>query len=403
MHAKFKKISNPIAIILLFILVDILCENFIGLVYSEQTKIQDLFLLFGFMLMQIIFAPIQSGFSDYFGRKKSLVFSLGCSLFSLVILLIYYVKIVPSFILLLLIMLIKGIFGNTLPLSLAAIADTQNKNYRFSFALSSGTYAIAYLVLLSAENIISNLIWPILFLIILFLFTVLVSLFIFKDKEDATSLKSVETTNPLVAKKVPSFFSLFKKEDSLILKDLKHKPTRNALIAFLLWEVSIYSILISQLDFQVNKATHIGEWMMLGYLAGVIFLKFSTRAKDSTIIKSGFYISFFSLTIYFIAYPFLKDMSYLLKFCYFTHTFGNAFLSSSLLAILAKQRKPHQQGKIYGLVDSFDTIAFLLGTIAIMIYTYLGLDPIWMLAFSFLVFAPSYFFMRELQEDQKLV
>lgn len=54
--------------------------------------------------------------------------------------------------------LLKGVAGNTLPLALAGIADTQDKNYRFSFALSSGTYAIAYLLLIFTTNIFNKLI-----------------------------------------------------------------------------------------------------------------------------------------------------------------------------------------------------------------------------------------------------
>src|SRR3989338_7599324 len=75
-----KPLYLPIFLIVLFILADILFENYLGIVYSEQLKKTELILFLAFVIMQILFAPIQSGLSDLYGRKKSLLISLTLSL-----------------------------------------------------------------------------------------------------------------------------------------------------------------------------------------------------------------------------------------------------------------------------------------------------------------------------------
>lgn len=44
------------------------------------------------------------------------------------------------------------------------------------------------------------------------------------------------------------------------------------------------------------------------------------------------------------------------------------------MSILAKERHPEEQGKIYGLIDATDAIGFLLSTIVIMLYRAIDID-----------------------------
>lgn len=79
-----------ISLVFIFILVDVLCENFIGIAYNERSRLEASLFFLGFGILQILFAPLQSATSDVYGRKKSLVISLSFSLVSL--LLIYFFK-----------------------------------------------------------------------------------------------------------------------------------------------------------------------------------------------------------------------------------------------------------------------------------------------------------------------
>lgn len=69
-------------------------------------------------------------------EKKSLIISISFSVLSLVLVFLYTKKILFSFYTLGVILLMKGLCGNTVPISWAAIADTQKRDFRFSLTLS---------------------------------------------------------------------------------------------------------------------------------------------------------------------------------------------------------------------------------------------------------------------------
>lgn len=369
-------------LVIIFIFADIVCENFISIVYDKQSQTTQFFFFLSFALMQIFFAPLQSGLSDLYGRRKSLIVTLSFSLLSLVLIFIFNQK-VMFFPFLILASISKGALGNTLPISLAVMADIREKNYRLSFAFSTAAYAFAYLLLASAtERVSNNQINN--YLILLFILLIAICIKSFKDIEDRGRGISKSSSD--------SILFVLKNEAKLIVRDLKHSPTAKALAAFFLWETSLYSILLTQVDFQINKATHIAQAMMCGYLLGVLILIFSQKAKDSKIIKIGYYISFLSLIPYFLLYKIVEDLNSLVKICYFFHSLGNAFLSPALLSMLAKEKKAHERGRIYGLTDSVDTCGYLLAALAIIAYNALKLERIYLISFSFLTFAISWMF-----------
>lgn len=382
---KQKKIV--MLLIFLFIFSDILCENFIGIIYNKEPQIAEFFLFFSFVLMQIVFAPIQSGMSDIYGRRNSLIVSLSFSLLSLIFLLIFN-NLTPLIFLVILATLAKGVIGNTLPISLAFIADTQGKNYRIAFAFATAAYALAYLILASVIDLIS-LKQSNLCLILLFLFLIMICFSLFNKTESKVRKINKDKSSSII--------SVCKNESRLIVKDLSHIPTSKALAAFFLWETSLYSILISQVDFQLNKQTHIAQWMMFGYLLGVFVLLFLRKIEDRKIIILGYCTSFFSLVPYFLLFRIVENQNELLRICYFLHALGNAFLSPALLSILAKERNAHEQGRIFGLVDSVDTLGFLCAALAIMLLNFLKLELIYLITFSFLTFALSWIFYSRFQ------
>lgn len=380
-----------LTLIITFILGDIICDNYGLQVFNTQTSVHEFFLVTGLLVMQIFASPIQAGFSDYYCRKRSLIVSLSASLVSLVLVLLYSQKVLPFFLILVFISLFKGLLGNTIPLSWAALADTQQKDLRFSLAMSTGSYAIGYLLLTTFNQYFTG-IEANLAAIGIFAILVLLCANLFKDVRDKNKAA-------IRSEKSVSFVEIYKSQTASVMQDLKRVSTRNGLTAFMFWEISLYSILLLLVDFQTSYPGTTAA-MMIGYLAGVVILKFFKKVPDDTFIKIGYGMSVFFLGIYFIFFPFLKDISGMLSFCYFFYTMGNAFLCPTFLHLLSKERKPDHQGKVFGLIESADTLAFLIASVVILGYKYLQIDLIFMVGFSALTFAFSWFPYRIYQRTR---
>lgn len=383
---------------------DIICENFLVIVNNKQSHLFSTLVLFGLLTLQIIFSPLQSGFSDFFGRKRSLVISLIVS-FLAIVLAFFYMNTIGLGLILIMSNLIKGLWGNTIPISFAAIADTQKEDYRGSFALASGIYAIAFVTFILvnhfsfSENILAYIVGS----------TVLISIFscitLFKDVEDKTAHLPYRKNQHLKKGFLAQILFVSKKEISLIVKEMSQPLTRKALVSYLLWETSMYSILISEVDLFRGKSHNFALFMMIGYLIGVIFLKLKwvKDIEDRKILRIGYLISFFSLFPYFILYYFFGDNNAILGVSYFFHALGNAFLSPTVITILVKGRSSHDQGKLLGLVESSDTVSFLVSTCIVMILVLFNIPIFYLILISFVFFSVSWVFYRDLvAESEKL-
>jgi hypothetical protein len=87
-------------LLILFILADILCDNFLLQKFNNDTGFKSFSILIGFLCLQIVISPLQAGFSDFYCRKKSLIVSLSASLLSLSFIFLYDQKIASYAILL---------------------------------------------------------------------------------------------------------------------------------------------------------------------------------------------------------------------------------------------------------------------------------------------------------------
>jgi MFS family permease len=377
---KTSKVYLPL--LLIFIFGDVLCDNSIFRSFHNESYLEQILLFLGALLLQVVSAPIQAGLSDFYGRRVSLIFSLFFSCSALLLQYLVRIDFFHSFAVIFLLSCAKGMFGNTLPLAWASIADTKEKNVRFSFALSTGSMAIAYLVLVGTNKFLS----PIRFneyTIYLYAVIILLCIFFFRDVVSPKNVTKCEGLRRFILKDMKG-----------IIADLLALHTRNALIAFFLWEISIYCILLLYIDFDAPNFSAVAFGMILGYIVGVAILKLCTRLSDKSVIKLGYNLSTISLIPFFVVYPFMDKENFnfiLLSVCYFLHMMGNAFLSATLFSILAKERKPSEQGKIYGLIASVDTIAFLLSCVFAISYNLFRLKLIVIILFSFLTVAISWF------------
>lgn len=377
-----------LSILILFILADVIADNSIVRVFGTQPPLSALILSTGILMLQMIAAPIQAGLSDFYCRKKSLIISLLFSLISLIILYITELETSNTLTLLIIILIMKGAFGNTIPLAWGALADTQESNLRFSLALSTGAYAIGYLILAilntqTPKTIFSHF-WlsPYIMPLILFALSIILCVLFFQDVRD----RKLHLTN---RKSRHEYLRIAYSEIISLLEDIRRRSTLFGLLAYLLWATSQYSVLVLLTDFQ-NKNTSAVIFMMIGYLLGVAILGFCKKIPDGKIIKTGFITTFFSFFLFFVGNLFIHENKITISISYFFYTMGNAFLSPSILSLFSKERAPHQQGKGFGLIVSADNGGFLLASIAVILFNILKLETNLMVVISFVLFAISW-------------
>jgi len=389
-----------------FVYSDIICENILIIVNDQQPHLIATTFVFGFLVLQIIFASIQSALSDFLGRKKSLIFSLSVSLFSLICAYLYTNFHFHFGFLLILALVSKAIWGNTIPISFAAIADSQGKNYRRSFALASSTYSIAFITIILINFFSTRDFINILISTVFLLFSLFTCIFAFKDKSDKTAhlpydIQHIENSRNFFSK----FWMLGIREIGLLKKELRRPLTKYALSAYILWEISMYSVIISQIDLSNNSPQQITLAMMFAYLFGAFILQIRpfTKISDRKILKFAYILSFFSFLPYFVLVGFINSQNLLIGVCYTLHALGNAFLSPTILSILATGRSTHDQGKILGLAESSDTVAFLIATIFVMVYATYQLPISFLVIFSFVAFSTSWVYYSLIMKHEKLI
>ncbi|MBI3508381.1 MAG: MFS transporter [Chlamydiia bacterium] len=372
--------------LLSLVLADVIGVNYILKAFSQHTPFYQFVIVVSLLFLQIFFSPIQTGFSDFYCRKKTLVIALICSLIS--IMLVYSfnrIASAPSYIPVLVVG-IKGCLGNVIPLCWATIADIQERKPRFSFGLATGGYAVGYLVLVASNRFLSQeqIHFTIIFLFVLL--TLICILFV-EDTRDKLHVKE---------RKKDSFVFLFISDNKLILEDLCVRYLRSILVSFLLWEISLYAILLFYIDFFTNQFSLLPVGMMIGYLSGIGLLKFCQGVSDLRMIRIGYYFSIISLLPIFIVFPFVKHIeSYLLVVCYFFHSMGNAFLCPTLFTIISKTSPAHAWGRKYGLVESSDSVAFLVAFVMLLACQAVGLGIGTIVSISFLSITLSLLPYRE--------
>lgn len=392
--------------------MDVICENVLIIVNDQQSHFLATLLLVFFLIFEVFFAALQSGLSDFFGRRNSLIASFIVSIVSLLCLFVYNLHWGFSIYFLIIALGIKSIWGNTIPMAFAAIVDTQKRDHRGAFALASSTYSLGFITLVlinmffKTSSLSESNFFHIIFAGAIILIALVLNISRFQDFSDRSAhfpehTNIVKTHNFFV-----TFCKLSKKEIKSIIKEIKKPLTRTSLLAYFLWEISMYSIIISQIDLNFGTSQKITLTMMAGYLTGIFILKLKPciRVKDMKMITTGYLFAFFSLIPYFVLFKFLKTNNlFLIGGCYFLHAVGNAFLSPSVISIITKNRLVHEQGKILGLVESIDNLAFLIATLAVMFYTIHKLPIVALVAFSFISFSLSWIFYPTIRKlDTKI-
>jgi len=381
-----------LSMLLLFLLGDEICNNYIFESFTLENHSREFALYISFLVIQVFFSPVQAAFSDLYCRKKSLVVSLTFSLVAIACVYIF-ANLYKTFMLLWIVLLFKGILGNTLPISLAGVADAKRKDTRLAMGLCTGAMSAGYLILILLGKVFSlkSLSIPLVCVFVVLIFICVKYFLDIRDKEGRED--SNQSSDHLFVTLKNGILALYR-EIKLVISELKCKKTLLALITFLFWEISQYSIHMLDVDLKLKEFSDLTTSMVCGYLLGLMFLWLLKKKEDFQMINLGYIIGMCSVLPIFILYPFFKDSKILLIAGYFLYNFGAVFLAPSLFSILAGERKPHDQGKIFGLLDSTDTIAFLIASIVAISYSNTSRNPLFIVSFSLFMYIISWFFYR---------
>lgn len=386
-------------LLLLFILLDETSNNYILQFFHTEFSGLEFVLFFAFSITQIFIAPIQSSFSDLYCRKKSLVFSLSFTCISLFVIFLFKQKICPPLFTLILIVFAKAGLGNSLPLSWAGIADTRNKNFRFSLGLSTSAIAFGWLLLLGINKLFPDLKANI-YLIFVYLLLILLCSKYFRDIRDSRNGISHQHVVNNKSNHFIRDIQLIYYEIILLLKELKNSHIQRGLLAFFLWQMSFYCMNTLDIDLRLREFSDLSAVMMIGYLLGVVILKFCEKISDPQMIRLGYITCISSIVSYLILFPLLHKTRSLLLTSFFFYNLGTAFLPNVLFAMLSKERLPHEQGRLYGLIDSTDTLAFLISSSISILYSSIKLSPVFIVAFSFILFLISWISYKKFEEKK---
>jgi MFS family permease len=376
-----------LVILIAAILADVVCNNSIIQLFEIQSHFPPITLIIVMSILQMIAAPIQAGFSDFYCRRKSLIIALTFSLFSLLLLVLTKSSGLLASSFLLLSMIINAGVGNTIPIAWSALADVQQKNLRFSLGLTTTAYAIGYITLAlfgaTAQREAGENAWVWQDIILPGILIALSIGLIWKFYFDLRDIKS----NPASDKH--RVLRLAFSELKSLSQEIKCRSTLFGLWAYFCWACSQYSTLLLLLESQKYEGTVIV--MMIGYIAGIILLWFCQKLTDGKIIRTGFGITITAILLFFIGKPFAINKSLIFSISGFLYTMGNAFLSPSILSLFSKEREFHEQGKGFGLIVSADSAGFLIGVLLVQFFTQFKVSEEKMIIFSSLMFLISWY------------
>ncbi len=340
------------AILLYFVFIDEVSNTFLinasSKILTEESKIHEHTIVYLLLGLQIIFSPLQSGFSDYYLRRKSIIVSISATLISLIL---FKLSINCGVVFLIIPIIIKGALGNTLPIAWAGIADvTKGKNVRFALALSICALAVgSWGSLIVTPFLKINIFF--LSILILAIMGVCYAIYPFRDSKDSPKPHFLKRLSPV---------QLLKGECIGIYNIAKKPLSVFALFSFLFSEISFYQILFRVEVFSSYTCfVHVPLAIGIGYTIGTIALKFF-KIKDKLVCLIGLIISVSS--ILFINFLFALKLENQITFTAFfaCYSFGYALFTPALFSLISLRNQPHQQGKIYGIIESIDSLASLI-------------------------------------------
>ncbi|NGX56360.1 MAG: hypothetical protein K1060chlam5_00598 [Candidatus Anoxychlamydiales bacterium] len=361
---QIKKKNSAILILNIFLI-----QLFTSVILYYLHLISNYFLIWSVVYYVLTFfcAIAQSGISDSFGRKKNLfTASLSVLLAGLYLGIMFFIDIkniqfhsflLKEFLGVFPICFFLGISGNAIPIARAGIADLKIHDFRTAMGWSTIAIGFGWIAAVLLGLILSF--WKVLFTII---FLQLLILYIIK-KKFIDSKDNIRKTSKDFKKIFNVISNSYKWFGSMFLT----AGGSAAILAYLLSETTFYQIFSSnEIELQSLSIKIAGVLMAVGYALGVL-IQWIMSFSDKKGIKYGIIISLISLFILFafnnlygkfdFFYFSLKNSITLKGFFEFFFAFGNGFFVPSLFSLMSKKLKVNHFGKLFGAIDSTDTLA----------------------------------------------
>jgi hypothetical protein len=331
------------------------------------------------------FALLMAGWSDFHSRRKTLLFSLVCIIISIYLICHYgYTGNSASAFAAL---IIKAIGGNAIPVALASLVEVvPAKRFRSLLAITICAYSAGSWVPIHFRDYLQEMsVFSGIGAILCFCSTYLW----FKHYGlDAKGSKAPENGTS-----IREFFPFLKKEIFQIGKFIIVPMVALCFGGFIFSEISFYQILLrGEVLPQNNYYSFSSITLAGGYYIGtlILFLLGWRKIADSKCIKCGAFFSLGSILTITILNKFgiANNLFYMLLIGSFSA--GFAIFIPSIFSHLSKMRHENEQGKIYGLLESSDSFAFLGSTAYIKSfkssYTIISLVSLILFSIGFIIF-----------------
>jgi len=325
-------------------------------------------------ILSIFFAPLQAGLSDSYCRKKSLIIALLITLISTTFFL-FWLHFKTVFFLPLYIIFI-GIAGNVTPIILSAFKDIIKIFYNFRLIISlwiltfyfGENFPSIFRGYIAKEIILSS---SIIFSII----SLFLIIFLFKDVRDKTLLPKISIKQQAIY-----IYHNFLKNISFLL----------SILGYFIAIISLYQITFRSEVLHNLLVKNIPLEFITGTFLGVIFYIFYTK-EDLKAFKFGFTLSLISINLLFFLTCLNIKNNFLLIMLMIIYSFGLCIFISSLYCMLTRARHHHDYGKIYGILESVDSLGYFFAALIIFSLKDINLNYIWCISSILLILSGIFF------------
>jgi len=221
-------------------------------------------------ILSFFAAPIQSGLSDYYCRKKSLLLALFINLCAPLVFIFWLMN--QKAILLIISLLAWGVGGNFYPIAISSYKDISKKfvNFRYFVGASLFYFSAGDFFLYPFQSFLSpKMILALAFVLIIL--SIILVFFRFKD------IKDVQLKEPIsIRHEIKYIYHNF----------LKHKLFIFCFLGFFLLELSMYQFTFRTEISQDFLSKILPNEMLIGTFLGMIFLKFSKAGDEKLFVLS---------------------------------------------------------------------------------------------------------------------
>ncbi len=326
----------------------------------------------------MICAPIQGALSDIYCRRKGLLISIIGVLFSSLILLVGLLlcedlkKGISIFVAG---VAIDAIFGNSSTIARAALIDAKFAgDVRKALGFAFMAQGLPWVIVFGYCWLLSDLYF---WMVMLNCLALIICFFYFQDKRDLDLLQEKVLFWPRMKK----MFSLFSSSNFTW-----------AILAFLISEIGFeYFFFHEDHHVSLKMSRFVFALLGLGYVSGAFLQNFiDVQAKNlKKVVIAGFWISIFGFAmipclIYICCIAFEGPQEFLVGVASLL-MMAAGFYFPSLYTLFSKGRPVHEQGKLFGFLESIQNLSEVLPPLLVLLWVPSDLHVIYICILLYLI------------------